>query len=341
MIYSEIVNYEFCEDDFLPAKEELIKTNIIYKEKNEAKWKNIYYQFSKNKGAVIGLIAILIIIILAILVPIISKYSYDAVDTTRQNLTPRIPGIEKLGIFNGFLNGINLYQVDSLKNEYFFFGTDILGRDLWTRVFVGTRISLYVAGVAVLIDMIFGVTYGVISGYFGGTVDVIMQRIIEIIYGMPNLVVVTLIMIVIKPGLLTVILALMITNWINMSRLVRAQVLKLKEQEYVLAAKQLGASDFYIIFHEILPNTISSVIVMAMMSIPSAIFLESFLSFLGLGIPEPMASLGSLISNGYKSMMIYPHMVIIPVIVFAILMISFNLVADGLRDALDPNMKNI
>jgi oligopeptide transport system permease protein len=334
----EIVEDIFKEDSFLLAEKNAGK--IIDREySDKTMWKEIIYRFTKNKGAVIGMAAILIIIVFAIIGPYMSGYSYDAVDMSRQNLVPRIPGIEKLGVFDGTIKGIDQYAMKGLDHTYYYFGTDNMGRDLWTRVFTGTRISLFVAGVAVIIDMVIGVVFGMISGYFGGIVDLVMQRIIEIISGIPNLVVVTLLMIVLKPGLLTIILALMFTNWIGMSRLVRAQVLRLKEQEYVIAAKSLGASDLYIVFREILPNTLSSVIIMAMMSIPGAIFMESFLSFIGLGIPEPMASLGTLISNGYKSMMIYPHMVAIPVTLFAILMISFNLVADGLRDALDPKMK--
>ena len=166
----------------------------------------------------------------------------------------------------------------------------------------------------------------------------IMQRVAEILNGIPTLVIVILLGLVLPPGIYSVIFTLMITGWIGMERITRAQVLKVKEMEYVLAARTLGAKDFFIIFKEILPNIFGQIIVESMFSIPNAIFMEAYLSFVGLGVPAPLASLGSLISDGYKSMLTYTHMLMIPVIVLALLMLSFNLFADGLRDAFDPKM---
>ena len=234
-----------------------------------------------------------------------------------------------------------MYTGEALADKYFFFGTDTLGRDIFLRVFSGTRISLLIAVIAAGVDMVIGVTYGLICGYYGGKVDLIMQRIIEIIHSIPNLVVVTMLMLIFKPGVGSIIIALLISGWIGMSRLIRAQTLKLKEQEYVLACRTLGVKDSKIIFGEILPNTSGQIIIRTMTSIPGAIFMESFLSYIGLGIPAPQASLGSLISDGYKVMLIYPYQLILPALLFAILMISLNLVADGLRDALDPKMKDM
>lgn len=329
--------------DFQCATEERRKKALHELEKEEAVRslgnQEKVQKFLSNKGAMVGLVVILLIVLFALVGPYVTPYTYNQVETGRQNLPPRIPVLEKTGIFNGVLKGVGLYTGADKEKLYFYFGTDTLGRDLWARASMGTRVSLFVAVVAVLIDMVIGVTFGLISGYFGGVVDLVMQRIIEILAGIPSIAVVTLLMIVLKPGLLTIIIALMMTNWIGMSRLVRAQVLRLKEQEYVLAARTLGASHRTLMFKEIIPNLLSSIIVMAMMSIPGAIFMESFLSFIGLGIPEPLASLGTLISTGYKKMMIYPYMVAIPVVIFVALMISFNLVADGLRDAFDPQMK--
>jgi oligopeptide transport system permease protein len=182
--------------------------------------------------------------------------------------------------------------------------------------------------------------YGLISGYFGGYVDIVMQRIVEILNGIPNLVVVTLLIIVLKPGLLSIILALMMTGWIGMSRLARAQMIKLKEQEFVLAARTLGAGHLFLIVRDILPNIIGQLLVMSMFSVPSAIFYEAFLAFIGIGIPVPMASLGSLISDSFRSLVTHPYMLIFPVVILAVLMLSFNLLADGLRDALDPQLKD-
>lgn len=206
---------------------------------------------------------------------------------------------------------------------------------------MGTRISLYIALIAVAIDMIFGLSYGLISGYFGGAVDNVMQRFAEVLNGIPSLVIVTLLIIVLKPGLLTITFSLMITGWIGMNRIARAQMLKLKEQEFVLASRTLGAKSLFIIFKEILPNILGAIITNTMFSIPNAIFTEAFLAFIGLGVPAPMASLGSLISDAFKSFTTHPYMIVAPVVVLAVLMLSFNMLADGVRDAFDPKMKEM
>lgn len=303
--------------------------------------RDVLNRFLANKAAVISAVIIGIIILVAVIAPAFSGISYKKVNPLATNLPPRIPGLEKLGIFNGLQDGVNVYVQKNLQSRYFLFGTDNLGRDIWTRVWQGTRISLYVALLAVLIDICIGVLYGLVSGYTGGWADTIMQRITEVLSSIPTMVVVTLMLIVLKPGLLSITLALVMTGWINMSRIVRAQVFKLKDQEFVMAAKTCGSSNFSIIFHEILPNTLGQIVVTFMFSIPNAIFLEAFLSFIGLGVPAPMASLGSLISDGYKSAMTYPHMIFAPVIVLGLLMLCFNLFADGLRDAVDPQMKQM
>lgn len=316
-------------------------------------WKDIFARFRKNKGAVIGLFCILLVVLMAAFGPGFSGRTYDAQIIKHQNLAPRVQGLEKLGIFDGSevlrtstgTKKINKYvsgtKTTGLENIYYWFGTDTLGRDIFTRTWEGTRISLYIALVAVLVDMLFGLSYGLISGYFGGKIDTVMQRFAEILNGIPNLVIVTLLILVLKPGLTTITFSLMITGWIGMSRIARAQVLKLKEQEFVLASKTLGAKSFYIIFKEILPNVFGQLIIMSMFSIPNAIFTEAFLAFVGLGVPQPLASLGSLISEAFKSFTTHPYMIIFPVVVLGVIMLSFNLLADGLRDAFDPKMKEM
>lgn len=306
---------------------------------NDSYAKEALHHFTANKGAVVSVFIILIIILMAIIAPILSPYSYKDVQAQYSNLPPRVPGLEQLGVFNGYRNGANVYAQKGALDQYHYFGTDNLGRDIWTRVWSGTRISLYISGIAVLIDVFIGIIYGLISGYFGGKTDIFMQRVTEILSSLPQLVIVTLMLVVMKPGLLNIIIALMLTGWINMSRIVRAQVLKYKNQEFVLAARTLGVGSRGIIFKEILPNTLGQIIVTFMFSIPNAIFLEAFLAFVGLGVPAPIASLGSMINDGYKSAMVYPYMVMAPVIVLALLMLGFNLFSDGLRDAIDPQMK--
>jgi oligopeptide transport system permease protein len=341
------------EDFILVGADKISHVDETYASKSY--WSDIFSRFTKNKGAVAGLFFIVVVIIMAIVGPKMNGHTYDSQIIQHQNLAPRVQGIEKLGIFNGSekmhtSTGMilqNKYVSEDpnaktgLEDIYYWFGTDVLGRDIFTRTWTGTRISLYIALVAVIVDMCFGMIYGLISGYFGGRVDMVLQRIAEILNGIPTLVIVTLLILVFKPGLVTITLALAITGWIGMSRIARAQVLKLKEQEFILASKTLGAKNLFIIFKEILPNIFGQLIVMSMFSIPNAIFTEAFLAFIGLGVPQPLASLGSLISDAFKSFTTHPYMIIFPVIVLAIIMLSFNMMADGLRDAFDPKMKEM
>lgn len=308
---------------------------------SQPKWKETVAIFAKNKGAVISLFFLVLMIIVAVVGPMVSGYAYDTIDLTRQNLPPRIPGIEKLGIFNGMLNGTDVYQVKGAKDLFFWFGTDKLGRDLFTRFCDGTRISLIIGAVSAVLNMIIGVTYGLVSGYYGGKLDILMQRIIEIIVGIPTLVIVSLLVIVLKPGLTSIIIAMAISQWTVTARLTRANTLRLKEMEHVMASKTLGVGTWRILTKEIFPNLLSSVVVMCMLSIPGAIFMEAFLSFVGLGIPNPQASLGSLINDGFQNMLMYPYQMAIPAVFFALLMLSLNMIGDGLRDALDPTMKRV
>lgn len=336
VLTNEIVD-DSNDEDFVFVQQDKKLTDKAYETTSYAK--DVWMHFKKNKGAILGLIIILIIILFAIFGPMMSHYSSEFIDQAQQSLPPRIPLLEKLGIFKGYENGQNVYAAKGFENVYHWFGTDTNGRDLFTRVWEGTRVSLIIALSAAAIDIVIGMSYGLISGYFGGKVDMIMQRIVEVLNGIPTLVAVTLLGLVLPRGIVTIVFALMITGWIGMSRIARAEMLKLKESEYVLASKTLGAKSFSIIFKDIMPNIFGQLIIMSMFSIPNAIFTEAFLSFVGLGITPPQASLGSLISDGYKSMTIHPYIMIAPIVVLALLMLSFNLFADGIRDAFDPNQK--
>jgi oligopeptide transport system permease protein len=231
------------------------------------------------------------------------------------------------------------YAAKGLKDEYFYFGTDRLGRDVWTRVWDGTRVSLLIAFAAALIDLVIGVAYGGIAAYYGGRVDNYMMRFLEVVIGIPNLVVVILMILILDPGILAIIIALTITGWTSMARIVRGEVLKLKGQEFVLAARTLGAPNRKIILKHLIPNVMGLIIVNTMFSIPSAIFFEAFLSFIGLGLPSPAASLGTLINDGFKTLLTTPSLLVFPAVLISVLMIVFNLLGDGLRDAFDPKMK--
>jgi oligopeptide transport system permease protein len=304
-------------------------------------WQDAWIRLRKNKGAITGLIMIIILSLMAIIAPMTSDYSYKEQDLKRAKLPPKIPVLENISWlpFDGKdANGVDVYEQRGIK-EYYWFGTDDLGRDLWTRTWYGARISLYIALLAAVIDLLIGVMYGGISGFYGGRVDNVMQRIIEILVGIPNLIVVILFILILEPGIISITIAMVITGWVTMARIVRGQILKLKNMEYVLASRTLGATNSRLIFKHLIPNVIGPIIITTMFTIPYAIFTEAFLSFIGLGIRPPEASLGSLVSEGYKSIQTFPHMMMIPAIVISLLILSFNLVADGLRDALDPKMR--
>ena len=327
------------------AGEIAIDTNFA----SQSFWKDVFTRYFKKAGAVAGLIMIIFISIMAVIGPGMNDYTYSGQELSQKNFAPRVPGLENLGIFNGTEQmktttgsmEINYYKDKGLDDVYYWFGSDNFGRDIWTRTWSGARVSLIIAVAAAIIDMLIGMSYGLISGYFGGKVDMVMQRCLEIANGIPRLVIVTLLLLILKPGMLTIIFALMLTEWVGMSRIARAEMLKLKEQEFVLASRTLGAGSFFIIFKEVLPNIIGPIITQVMFSIPTAIFTEAFLSFVGLGIPVPQCSLGSLISEGFNSFTTHPYQIVPPIIVMALLMLSFNLVADGLREALDPKMKEM
>lgn len=303
-------------------------------------------RLKKNKGAMISLFVILIIILLAVLAPWIAPASPYAQNPAHANLAPKIPGLENWwSWFDGKSVNRSGALVDGYERAgipegvYYYLGTDALGRDLLSRILYGTRISLLVAFVAALINLVLGILYGLTSGWLGGKVDTFMQRVLEVISGVPNLVIVVLMLMVLKPGLISIIITIALTSWITMSRVVRTQTLRLKQTEYVLAAQVLGQSPLKIMFKHILPNMLGIIIVQIMFALPSAIFFEAFLSFIGIGIPAPSASLGTLINDGYKTFRFLPHLMWYPAAMISILMLSFNLLADGLRDAFDPKMK--
>ena len=282
-------------------------------------WKDAMKRLSKNKTAIVCLSIIIIIGILSIVVPIISPFT----------VSEQHYGHTDAGMFFR----------DAEDGHMHIFGTDRLGRDIFTRVWHGARISLFISFAAVFINFIIGIIYGGISGYAGGKVDDIMMRIIEIINGIPYLLIVILLMMVMEPGVMTIVIAYAAVGWTGMARLVRGQIMSLKQQDYVVAAKVMGAKSSRIIAKHLIPNTLSIVIVNITLQIPNAIFTEAFLSFIGLGVPIPMASWGTLANDGAKVFQMYPSQLIIPAICISITMLSFNLLGDGLRDALDPKLR--
>lgn len=275
-------------------------------------WRDVWHRMVSDKPTLVALVTLVVLVALAIFVPELSPWSISDQDFSNVNL--------------GFMEGGHI------------FGTDKLGRDLFVRVCFGMRISLTIAFAAVIISLVIGGAYGGISGYFGGMVDNVMMRILEIISCIPSLIMVILLLMVLKPGVQTIILAYALVGWTGMARLVRGEVLKLKNREYVLASRVLGASPSRVILKDLLPNTASIILVELTMCIPGAILMEGFLSYLGLGVQIPLSSLGSLVSDGIRDFQGNPIVLIAPSIFLCVVMLVFNVVGDSLRDIMDPTL---
>ncbi len=224
-------------------------------------------------------------------------------------------------------------------NRSYILGTDTLGRDILTRLMYGTRVSMLVAFIAVLVNMVIGIIYGGISGYLGGAADNIMMRIVDIISTIPLTLYVILIMVLLGSGLHSIIIAIGTVYWVDMARVVRGQVLTLKQQEFVIASRTIGSSTRTILTQHLIPNAMGSILVTVTMLIPSAIFMEAFLGYLGIGLQPPLASLGTMCNDATENLKSCPHQLFIPALVICLIMFAFNFVGDGLRDALDPKLK--
>ena len=340
-------------------------------------FKDAMIRLSKDAVSMISLTMILLIVILSLLIPNITGYTYTQQNVAQTNMPPKIPGLEKLGIADGtyvlkdrrkdklddtdrypegsVLETLNEHEVNGVimcdvkvdyyafcgapADEYHWLGTDALGRDLMTRLFRGARISLLIAVITVFTNVFIGVVYGAVSAYYGGKVDIFMTHLAEVMDGMPYVVVTILFMLVLGAGIFSIILAMTVTGWIGTSRLIRAQFYRFKGREYVLAARTLGVPDRILIFRHILPNCVGPLITRSMIAIPGAIFSESFLAYIGLGIAPPNPSIGILLSDGQKVLLQYPYQTVFPAILISVLMIAFNLFSNGLRDALYPTKR--
>lgn len=341
------LSFHLDADDFLPASEDEKQQLDIMRESTTF-WKDALKRFSKNKVAMVAFIVIILVMILAFIVPNFYPYDYDQMVRGSENLWPMQ------------YSQAEQARIDAGEDVFpHIFGTDKLGRDLGIRVLTGARVSLLVGLVASALVLLIGSIYGSVAGYFGGKVDLIMMRIVDIIYSVPDILIIILLQVTLKAplqalfdsssifdglnrvgvGLISIFITFSLLYWVSMARIVRGQIMTLKEQEFVTAARALGASNGRIIRKHLLPNCIGTLIVTTTLQIPSAIFTEAFLSFLGLGVAAPMASLGSLAADAINSIASYPYRLFVPAVAISIIILAFNLFGDGLRDAFDPKMK--
>lgn len=314
-IVHEELEYELQEEisaDLLEPLSEEDREGEVINRPSISYWKNAWMRLRKDKLAMAGLVFVILMTLAAIIVPMVSPYTYDQTDWN------------------------NLLQWPSWEHP---FGTDKMGRDLFVRTMYGARISLAIGFAAAAINMVIGVLYGGIAGYVGGMVDMVMMRIVDILIGIPSLIYLILIMMFMGNTIQSILLAMSLTYWITTARLVRGQILTLREQEFALAAKVCGLNKWQILTKHLIPNCMGSIIVTVTFLIPSAIFQEAFLSFLGIGIQVPKASWGTLANDAIEYLRSAPYQMFFPALAISLTVFSLNFIGDGLRDALDPRLK--
>lgn len=337
--------------------------------------KDVWRRFKRDKVTVTATVIILLIVFMAIIGPGMSKYDYLEQNLALKNMPPRIPVLEDIGIMDGtrvltvqvsnldnyadcivkeldrFTTSsafgksemakikVDIYKQRGAEDVYYWFGTDNIGRDLFSRLWQGTRVSLIMAFSVVAINLSIGLVVGSICGYYGGWVDLIIQRIMDVIWNIPSLPLTILLIMLFGSGITSLVLVFCLTGWMGTANSVRMQFYRYKNREYVLAARTMGASDIKIMFRHILPNAIGTIITSCALAVPNVVFQEAGLSYLGLGVQAPNPSIGMLLSDGQKVLMDYPYMILFPSIIIIALMLAFNLFGNGLRDAFNPNLR--
>ena len=342
------ISFQVDVSDFLPANTEE-KQSLVIMRKSVNFWRDGLRRFKKNKIAMVSFAIIILVLIFAFIIPGLYPYSYEQQIRGSENLAPMEYSKDELALKAA---GESIFP--------HFLGTDTHGRDTMVRLMMGSRVSLLVGIVASALVFLIGSIYGAVAGYFGGKTDMIMMRLVDIIYTVPDILIIILLMVTLKyplqnlantvpgfdwintvgVGLICIFIVFALLYWVGMARIVRSQILMLKEQEYVTAARALGASHGRIIRKHLLTNCMGTLIVTTTLQIPASIFTESFLSFIGIGVAAPMPSLGSMASQAIGGITSYPYRLLAPAIMISLIILSFNLIGDGLRDAFDPKLKN-
>ncbi len=342
------LSFQLDVSDFIPANAQEKQSLVVMRESVNF-WRDGLRRFGRNKVAMVSLFVIVAVMIFAFILPSFYPYTYEQQVRGSENLAPmQYSEMER----DMMKNGESVFP--------HFLGTDSHGRDTMVRLMMGSRVSLLVGIVASFLVLLIGSTYGAVAGYFGGKADMIMMRIVDIIYTVPDILIIILLMVTLKyplqdlansipgfswintigVGLICIFIVFALLYWVGMARIVRSQILMLKEQEYVTAARALGASHGRIIKKHLLTNCMGTLIVTSTLQIPASIFTESFLSFIGIGVAAPMPSLGSMASQAIGGITSYPYRLLAPAIMISLIILSFNLIGDGLRDAFDPKLKN-
>ncbi|TVQ24483.1 MAG: ABC transporter permease [Spirochaetaceae bacterium] len=373
----DVYDEQYSADDFEFIHADDVLADEDFKDPAVGYFQDAFNRFKENRASVAASWIILIIFFMAIFGPEMNDFGFNEQNPDLRNMPPRIEWLRPIGIATGNrqlerrrveffedeerypagsiirvrnrLTVNNVEIADVLVDYYayrgvehsFWFGTDYLGRDYWTRLWRGSRVSLAIAIISVLTNLLIGIVYGAAAGYYGGTADMILMRICEVIEAFPRVVIVTLFILFFGTGLFSIIMSLVVSGWIGTARLVRAQFYRFKLREFVLAARTMGVRDSVIMFRHIFPNSVGPIITRTMFAVPLAIFTESFLAYIGLGLQAPEPTIGVLLSDAQAVLLNYPYQSLFPAIVISLLMISFNLFANGLRDALDPTMRGV
>lgn len=370
---SELLSLPKEQFEIIERKE--VITDMAFKTESVSYGKDVLRRFLHDKVTVVAAVIVGLIVVMAIVGPYMSGFTYLEQDLSMKNMPPRIPGLEKLGIFDGtqtmdikkssletydpyivknygefetssafgkatmYRVKVNMYSLNGRPDTYYWFGTDTLGRDIFSRLWQGTRVSLLLALAVVTVNLTIGLIVGAVCGYYGGWIDLIIQRLMDVVWNIPSLPLTILLIMMFGSGILPLVLVFCLTGWMGNANSVRMQFYRYKGREYVLASRTMGASDLRLMFRHILPNAVGTIITGCALSVPSVVFQEAGLSYLGLGVQAPNPSIGMLLSDGQKVLLDYPSQLVFPGIIIVLLMLAFNLLGNGLRDAFNPSLR--